>query len=91
MIKQFSDKIDSYLKEKKHKEEQEKLLSLITAAKNEMQSIALGFNEVHDHDLTEYYIYQKRAAELKYMHLLKLYRESEFQNPNIFLETKITS
>ena len=79
MIKSLMEKVEIHRKEKCRRLEQEKLLSLILAAKNELKVISSGFNEAHDHDLTEFYIYQKRAAELKYKHLLKLYRENQFE------------
>ena len=91
MLKQLTAKYRLYMQEKKQKEDQEKLMDLIDTARKEMQSIAAGFNEVHDHDLTEYYIYEKRAAELKYKHLLKLYRDHCFENHSFSLETEVSS
>ncbi len=69
------------IKRRKEKEAyREELLSLIEAAKKRLNTNHRCFNEVTDEDLTEFCIYERRAAELEYMHLLRLYSEAKFDS-----------
>lgn len=62
------------------------MLILINNAKNHLTTVSDGFNSVSDEDLVDYYIYEKRAAELNYKYLLKKYAEHSFntEKPKIF-------
>lgn len=40
-----------------------------------IKAIKSGFNEASDGELASYYIFEKRAAEQKYIYLLRLYSE----------------
>lgn len=57
-------------------EESRRLTELIDDARRLMHAVDRGFNEVTDSDLTEYFIYEKRAAELRFKYLLKLYQSA---------------
>ncbi len=48
------------------------LMSLIDETKRHLNAVNKGFNEATDEDLTEYFIYEKRAAEMRYKYLLRL-------------------
>ena len=53
--------------------EREKLKEQIDECLSYMKALSCGFNEASGDDLVSYYIYEKRAAELKYRYLLGLY------------------
>lgn len=40
-----------------------------------IKALRRGFNETADNDLVNYYIYEKRAAEMKYHYLLGVYAD----------------
>lgn len=62
---------------KKHKvSEKEKLKEQIDDCLSYMKALSCGFNEASGDELVGYYIYEKRAAELKYRHLLGLYSKA---------------
>lgn len=66
-------------KEDKQKKIHEKrLLKLIDDARRDLWDSRKGFNETVDDDMIEYFIYERRAYELRYLHLLKLYKKSGF-------------
>ena len=66
-------------KEDKLKKIHEKrLLRLIDEARRDLWDSRKGFNETNDDYMIEYFIYERRAYELRYLHLLKLYKESGF-------------
>ena len=59
---------------KKHKvSEKEKLKEQIDECLGYMKALSSGFNETSGDELVSSYIYEKRAAELKYRYLLGLY------------------
>ena len=67
------------LKEDKNRRISEKnLLKLIDDARRDLWDSRKGFNETNDTDMIEYFIYERRAFELRYLHLLKIYKESGF-------------
>ncbi len=78
------NKIISVLKkadcQKKAAAEKEYLLGLIDETKQYLSAVESGFNETTDEDLTEYYIYEKRAAEIRYKYLLKLCGSIDFSS-----------
>lgn len=63
------------------------LLSLIANAKNHLHTVGNGFEESTNEDLTEYFIYERRAAEIKYQHLLKLYINEKFETVPLLVKT----
>lgn len=40
-----------------------------------IKALKTGFNETADNRLINYYIYEKRAAEMKYRYLLSVYED----------------
>ena len=67
------------------------LLSLIAGAQNHLHTVGNGFDEATDEDLTEYFIYERRAAEIKYRHLLKMYIDEKFDSVPLIVKTPITA
>ncbi len=67
------------------------LLSLIANAKNHLHTVGNGFDETTNEDLTEYFIYERRAAEIKYRHLLKLYINEKFEYSPLIVKTAPTT
>lgn len=51
----------------------EELKKQIDECLDYIKAIKSGFNEASDAGLADYYIYEKRAAEQKYIYLLGLY------------------
>ena len=58
---------------KKKTSAREELKKQIDECLNYIKAIKTGFNEASDAGLADYYIYEKRAAEQKYIYLLGLY------------------
>ncbi len=61
--------------EKNRINERERLKEQIDDCLDYMKSLRRGFNEAADDELVSYYIYEKRAAEMKYHYLLGLYSD----------------
>lgn len=80
------NKVQLLKKYKQLAKEREDMLSLIDGAKNRLSLVSSGFNSVSDNDLVDYYIYERRAAELNYKYLLKKYSERSYdaEKPKIF-------
>lgn len=58
---------------KKKMSEKESLKMQIDDCLDYIKTLRCGFNEAADGELINYYIYEKRATEMKYRHLLGLY------------------
>ena len=56
--------------------EKENLKKQIDDCLDYMKALTRGFNEASDEKLVNYYIYEKRAAEMKYHYLLGLYSDA---------------
>ncbi len=80
-------KISQIKYEKERASKKAYLLTLIANAKNYLHTVGNGFDETTNEDLTEYFIYEKRAAEIKYRHLLKLYINERFDSPQLIVNT----
>lgn len=80
------NKINLFKKYKRLTKERDDMLSLIDNARNHLAAVSDGFNSVSDSDLVDYYIYEKRAAELNYKYLLRKYTElsCDMEKPKIF-------
>ena len=80
------NKVNLLKKYKRLTKERDDLLELIDNAKNHLSTVSAGFNTVSDSDLVDYYIYEKRAAELNYKYLRKKYAERSYdmEKPKIF-------
>ena len=57
---------------------EKRLLKLIDDARRDLWDSRKGFNETNDDDMIEYFIYERRAYELRYLHLLKLYKSAGY-------------
>lgn len=55
--------------------ERENLKSQIDDCLNYIKSLRRGFDEASDKELVSYFIYEKRAAEMRYLYLLGLYSD----------------
>lgn len=80
------NRVNLLRKYKRLTKERDDLLELIDNAKNYLSTVSAGFNTVSDSDLVDYYIYEKRAAELNYKYLLRKYAEQSYdmEKPKIF-------
>ena len=67
------------------------LLTLIANAQNHLHTVGNGFEEATNEDLTEYFIYERRAAEIKYRHLLKMYINEKFESAPLIVKTVPTA
>ena len=72
MISKIKSAFEKIRTEREQFREQQKLIEEIYAARRRLDALRRGFDEVSDEDLTEYFIYEKRAAELQHKYLLKL-------------------
>ncbi|MBR2847707.1 MAG: DUF2508 family protein [Clostridia bacterium] len=88
-------KINKKLEQKKLSKQREikraYLLTLIANAQNHLHTVGNGFDETTNEDLTEYFIYERRAAEIKYRHLLKMYINEKFDSTPLIVKTVPTS
>ena len=80
-------KIEQIRYNKQREIKREYLLSLIAGAKNHLHTVGNGFEESTNEDLTEYFIYERRAAEIKYRHLLKMYINEKFESAPLLVKT----
>ena len=87
--------INKKLEQKKYNKQRENrrayLLTLIANAKNHLHTTQNGFDEATNEDLTEYFIYERRAAEIKYRHLLKMYISEKFESAPLIVKTAPTA
>ena len=60
------------------KTKQAELLTLIQAAQQEIAIAQKGFESVSNGDMTDYFIHQRIAAEIRYTYLLKQYKNEGF-------------
>ena len=68
--KRKTEKEKAAIKKAKCKE----LFDLIQAAQQEINIAQRGFESASDKDLTDYFIHQRIAAEIRYTYLLKQYK-----------------
>lgn len=73
------NKVNLLKKYKNLEKERSDMLALIDNARNRLATVSAGFNSVSDSDLVDYFIYEKRAAELNYKYLLKKYSETNYK------------
>lgn len=66
---------DSKKAEKERMNERESIKRQINECLDYIKLLRSGFNETADTRLVNYYIYENRAAEMKYHYLLRLYSE----------------
>lgn len=83
----LNKKIEQKKLSKQREIKREYLLSLIANAKNHLHTVGNGFEESTNEDLTEYFIYERRAAEIKYRHLLKMYINEKFESAPLLVKT----
>lgn len=87
--------INKKLEQKKYNKQRENkrtyLLTLIANAKNHLHTVGNGFDETTNEDLTEYFIYERRAAEIKYRHLLKMYINEKFESAPLIVNVLPTA
>ncbi len=72
MISKIKSAFEKIRNQREQFHEQQKLIEEIYTARRRLEALRIGFDEVSDEDLTEYFIYEKRAAELHHKYLLKL-------------------
>lgn len=80
------NKVNLLKKYRNLEKERSDMLELIDDARNRLATVSAAFNTVSDSDLVDYFIYEKRAAELNYKYLLKKYSETNYsmEKPKIF-------
>lgn len=61
--------------EKEKKTEFDEVKKQIDECLKYIKALRIGFNETSDNRLVNYYIYEKRAAEMKYHYLLGVYAD----------------
>ena len=78
LLQEIEQKQEEKQSIQRKKSKQAELLTLIQAAQQEIVIAQKGFESVSNGDMTDYFIHQRIAAEIRYTYLLKQYKNEGF-------------